>query len=553
MTEAQQSKLLSSGESIRKHMVWVTARRFAGLALAVVVFVGALAGVAAAQPSVSVSVDGEEVTDGSTVETGSDPELDISVEANKTIEFVEVRVDGESRERYSPDSESFSETLTLELDNGEHDVEVVANTDEATTLEVTILKDSGRPFVEYTNPFETPGRGAPPSITTVSDAQVDLAGDLFDDTGVENIEIERTFQYRYAEQETSREFYELEDPGDSFSQELFLGDGDNQITARYTDRLGNIRRHEFTLDVRDNEDPTVDLSVPGETTSEKITIDGTVSDNVKVQTFTITANGNTRTLVGERSPEPDRDRLSVDFQTNVSLLEGENTITVEATDNSDNTVTREFDVVYNRQIVPDIVIDCERTGLESGQMAVRGSVEQGEITSVRLESVATESGEIVTITSIYEGGVTDQVTVDETLGVAAGETRMRLVVTDSQDDQHEQSFLVNPVTGGVFLDGGAGCDPSVPSTATPTETPTATATATATGTAADESPDASPTPDDSGGGESGGGSEDAPQAEEDTSQTDGDDETNGGSGPGFTVLVSLVAVLFVAVHIARRE
>lgn len=549
MTETQESKLLNTGESIGEDMARVNARRVAGLGLAVVVLVGALAGVAAAQPSVSVSVDGEEVTDGSTVETESDPELDVSVEANETIEFVEVRVDGDSRERYSPDAESFSETLTLELDNGEHDVEVVANAEQTTTLEMTILKDSGRPFIEYTNPFETPGRGPPPATTTVSDAQVDLAGDLFDDTGVETIQIERTFEYRYAEQETSREFYELEDPGDSFSQELFLGDGDNEITARYTDRLGNIRRHEFTLIVQDTADPTVDLSVPGETTSEEITIEGTVSDNVKVQTLTLRANENTRTLVGETSPEPDRDRLSVDFQTNVTLLEGENTITVEATDNSENTITREFDVVYNRQIVPDIVIDCEQTGFESGEIAVRGSVENGEIRSVRLETVATESEEIVDITSIYEGGQTDQVTVEETLGVAAGETRVRLVVTDSQDDQHDQSFLVNPVNGGVFLDGGAGCDPAVPSTATPTET--STATATVTGTAAEQTPEASPTPDGEAG-ETGGGSDEAPQAEEDTPQSE-DDETGGGSGPGFTVVVTLAALLAVGVHLARRE
>jgi len=534
---------------MREHMAGAYPRRVCGLGLALVVLVGALAGVAAAQPSVSVSIDGEEVTDGSTVETKNDPELDISVDANTTIEFVEVRVDGDSRERYSPDSDSFSETLTLELDSGEHDVEIVASADQTRTVEVTVLKDSARPFIEYTNPFQTPDQKPPPATTTVSGAEVDLAGNLIDDTGVETIQIERTFEYRYAEQETSREFYELEDPGDSFSQELFLGDGDNQITARYTDRLGNIRRHEFTLIVQDNEDPTVDLSVPSETTSETITIEGTVSDNVKVQTFTLTANKNTRTLVGERSPEPERDRLSVDFQTNVTLLEGENTLTVEATDNSDNTITQEFDVVYNRQIVPDIVIDCERTGFESGQISVRGSVEEGEIRSITLETVATESDEIIDITSIYEGEQTNQVAIDETLGVAAGETRVRLVVTDSQGDQHEKTFLVNPVSGGVFLEGGAGCDPSVPSTATPTETPTATPTV--PGTAADQVT-ASPTPDDSGTGEADGVSEDAPQAEDDTPQPE-DDETDGGSGPGFTVLVTLSALLGVALYVARRE
>lgn len=526
-----------------------TVRRITLSCLAIVVLAGALAGVAAGQPSVSVSVDGDEVSDGATVETKTDPELDISVDANETLELIEVRVDGETREQYTPDSESFSETLTLDLDDGERNVEVVANAKQTTTLQVTILKDNGRPFIEYTNPFETPGQGPPPATTTVSDAQVDLAGELIDDTGVETIDIERSFQYRYATQETSREFYTVEDPGDSFSQELFLGDGENEIVATYTDELGNLRRHEFSLIVQDNTDPTIDLSVPDETTTSELDIEGSVSDNVKVQTVSVVANQNTQTVVTERSPEPNRDRLAVDLETSVSLSEGENTITVEATDNSDNTVVQEFDVVYNRQIVPDMIIDCEETGFEGGQVAVQASVERGEITGVRLETVGTESEEIVDITNIYSGEQTDEVAVEETLGVAAGETRVRLTATDSQGDQHTQSFLVNPVTGGMFLNGNAGCDPAVPSTVTPTETqpPSPTPTASVSGDATDGSQATA----DGGASDAGSATEDSPQADENTAQPD-DGETDGGSGPGFTVVLSLVALLIVALRTSLR-
>jgi len=509
-----------------------------------ILFVGTISGVVAAQPSVTVEVDGEEVTDGTSVETGSDPELSISVEANTTIEFVEIRVDGQSRERYEPDSESFSETLTLDLKSGEHDVEVVASAEQTTTVELTIVKDSGRPFIEYTNPFETPDRRPPPDSTTVSDAFVDLSGKLIDDTGVETIRIERRFEYRYDDKELSREMYTIEDPGDSFSQELLLGDGINDITARYTDELGNTRRHEFALDVADGTAPTIDLRVPDETGASTVTIKGKISDNVKVQQVTLTANKATRVIVQEESPEPTRDRLSVDVEADVDLVEGENLITVEATDNSGNTETQEYEVVYDRQIVPTTTIDCAQTGFESGEIAVRGSVTQGEIISVTAESVDTETGETIDIASIYGGSRTNSVEIDESLAVAAGKTRVRVIVIDSQEEQHETSFLVNPVTTGVFLDGGAGCAPVTPTaTATPTPTPTATATATITGTAPVD--DSTETPADADtDGDSGGT---APQAEVETT------ETPSGSGPGFTLLVTLLALALLAVRLMTAD
>lgn len=508
--------------------------------------VGMAAGIVTAQPSISLSINGEEVSPGATIQTQNDPDLDVSVEANSTIELVEIRIDGERRKGYNPDSESFSETLTLDLDNGEHDLEVIVSAEETETFEASIVKDSAGPFIEYTNPFQTPDRTSPPDSTTVGEATVTLSGDLIDDTGVESIRIERTFEYDYAGQEQSREFYEINNPENSFSQELLLGDGENEIKTRYVDELGNIRRHEFSLVVRDQTAPRINLSVPSETGASEVTLEGTVSDNVKIQTITVsTASQGSKEIVSERSPEPDEDRLSIDIEEAVTLSEGRNEVVVEATDNSGNTETQEFEVVYNRNIAPEIVIDCAQTRFENDQIAVRGHVEQGEITSVTVESIDTEAGDRIDITNVYNGDGTNRVEIDDLLTVAAGETRVRVLVTDSQDDQHEISFTVNPETQGRFLDGNTDCDPVTP-TAVETSPETSTTTETQTQSSAGDT-DSNDISRDSG---------DTPSVITD----DGSDSTDAGaSRPGFTIsgrdfiiMLGVVVAALVAVRLTNR-
>lgn len=532
------------------------------LVVTLVVMVTAMTGVALAEPTISVSVGGDDISEGETVRTDSDPDVEITVDADATIELVEVRVNGEIRESYEPGTESFSETVALDLDNGENDVRVVANADGTTTFDATILKDTAAPFVEYTSPFETPDRRAPPDSSVVSDAEVTLSGELIDVTGVESIAIEREFDYRFAgSSDTSREFYEIEDPGESFSQEVFLGDGENEFTVTYTDEMGNKRVHEFTLDVSDTTEPTVDVTVPSRTGAPQVRLQGTVSDNVKLNTVEVGIVGGSSTqVVTQSSPEPDRDRLSVDINEEVSLSEGENRIEIEATDNAGNTVEREFEVVYDRNVEPRIVVDAERTGFESGSLLVRGRVDRGEISGVTVESVDVAADEIVDITNVdIEGETTNRVDIDESLAVADGETQIRILVSDSEGNQHEKSFRVNPESESVFLDGAqAGDSGSETESDDGEDTPAETDTQTE-----------SPEPDESGTGtpESSSGDADAGDDQQSDGAEDGsgdgsgaesDSESDGGFGPsavgpGFTPLVTLLALLLIGVRLATRQ
>lgn len=511
------------------------------------VIVATTAGVGLAQPSISVSIDGEDVSEGQTVRVKNDPDVEIAIEADSALELVEVRVDGEIRETFEPGTESFSQTVTLDVDNGENDVRVIANADEVTTFEATILKDNAGPFIEYTTPFETPEMRPPPEDTTVSDALVTLSGNLVDDTGVESIEIERRFRYEYAgTTDTDRAFYEIDDPGESFSQELFLGDGDNDISVRYTDEMGNVRTHEFSLTVTDDSSPSIDLTVPSRTGAPEVRLRGTVKDNVKIRTVEISGPGVNKEVVTERSPEPNRDRLAVEINEVMSLEEGENRLVVAATDNSGNTERREVTVVYDRNVEPRITFDPDRTGFEGGDLVVRGRVDRGRIADVTLEAIDTASEDVVDIVKVYSGDGTNRVDIDDSLSVADGETRIRVLVTDVDGNQHEDSFTVDPTTETVSLQGADGATDGTP-TATPSggDTPTASP--------GDATPSPTSTPGDGTSGDasaSTSAAETAPQADSDADS--GGEVEASADGPGFTVGVSVLAIVLVGMRLLAR-
>jgi hypothetical protein len=517
--------------------------RGAVVLLTILLVAGAMTGVALAEPTVSVSVDGQAVSDGETVRTDSDPTVDIEASADSSIELVEVRVNGEIRESYEPASESFSESTTLDLDNGEQDVRIIVNAEETSTFDATILRDGAAPLIEYTSPFRTPDKAPPPDTTTVGDANVTLAGNIDDHTGAETIEIRRVFEYRYGgTSEQSVATHELQDSGESFEQELFLGDGENDIRVRYTDEMGNVRVHEFTLTMDDNEAPTVELSAPERTGAPQVRIRGAVSDNVKLQTVEVQRpDGTTFQPLTERSPAPNPARLSVDINEEVELSEGPNEFRVEATDNAGNSHSESITVVYDRQIEPRITLDADRTGFEDGQLRVRGRVDRGEIRRVVAQSSDPDSEDVIDIQEAYAGDTTSRVDIDQTLAVGDGETRIRIIVTDSNDNQIDETFTVDASTESVSLDGSSGGS-------TPAQTPTPATesdTETQTGSGDTDGSDGSGGADESG--ESGGDVGDAPQADGDGNEGG---ETPGGDGPGFTPVVALVALALVAVRLA---
>ncbi|WP_280536373.1 hypothetical protein [Halopenitus sp. POP-27] len=506
----------------------------------------------------SVSVDGTELAAGDTVRVDGHPTLDVSIEADTAIDLVEVRVNGDIRESFEPGSESFSRTLDVEMDDGENTLEIITNAGGTSTYEATVHKDSTSPYLRYTSPFSTPDLSSPPESTTVGDAQVTLAADIVDEFGVESIVIERRHDYIFASQrETTRESYEISNPGGSFSQELFLGDGENQITATYTDETGNTRVHEFVLYVDDTEQPTMDLTVPERTGTDEVRVQGTVTDNVKLDRVELEGpTGSTTQVLQSTHAEPNRDRLSTEVNTVVSLNEGENDITITAVDAAGNTIERDYTIVYDRDINPDVTFDQERTIVENGQVSVVGRVDRGEIDSVTIESINPETDERIDIVRAYSGDeTTSRVDLDHQLAAADGETLVRVIITDSQGDQHEETITVSG--GGASTSGaddGSTDDTDGSSTQVTAETPGSfDADSDDDGGEGSTADDDTGDTDGSSGGEttedaSGSGSNDV----DDSGSNDGGNETSG-SIPGFSVVTALLAFLLIGARLRGAE
>ncbi|QHS15824.1 hypothetical protein GWK26_00935 [haloarchaeon 3A1-DGR] len=524
----------------------------------VIAIVGAAGVVVGEVQNTSVTVSGTDLASGDTVRVDQHPTVDVSIEADTAIELVDVRVNGDSRQTFEPGSQSFSESMNLEMDDGENTLRIVVNAGGTSTYEATVHKDSTSPYLEYTSPFATPDLSSPPESTTVSNARTTLSADIVDEFGVETIEIERRYDYTFAGQgETSRESYQITNPDGSFSQEVFLGDGENQIEATYTDEAGNKRVHEFVLYVDDTQQPTMDLTVPERTGTDEVRVQGTVSDNVKLDRVELEGpTGSTTQVLQSTHAEPNRDRLSAEINQVVSLNEGENDITITATDTAGNTVEREYTIVYDRAIDPRVTIDSERTTVENGTVSVVGRIDRGEIGSVTMESVDPETEEIIDITRVYGGDeTTSRVDIDHQLSAADGETQVRVIVTDSQGDQHTETFSVGSGGGSASTDGGASTQSTPDDSAAPTED---------VSDASDGGSDAgaSSTTED-GSGAADGSSDDGESdsgANDDAGTSDGSG-SNGGDGanetsgsiPGFTVVTALLAFVLIGARLRRTE
>jgi type 1 fimbria pilin len=398
----------------------------------------------AAPPDVTVRVSGSTLADGGSVTVTENPEVAIEVSAESTINSVSVRVDGDPERTFSPDSQSFSETVTLDMTDGTHDLTVVASADETTTLTGSVTKDSTGPRVRYTSPFTTTRQGAPDDVETVVDGNTTIAGDLYDRTGVERIVIEREYQWQFAGRtRTARQTHRINDPGDSFSRPLLLGPGANEMRVRLIDVHGHDRIQTWTIDLNDREAPEIRIdALEWSSSGSEVRITGTVSDNTKVRSLSYTPDGSSteRSVLSQVDSEPTRERLSSEFEFTANAGSGSDSITLIAEDTAGNTRTREVSLNYEEQVTPTVSIDREATVADGDQIHVVGSVTQGRVDRVTVETVS--DGEILDLRTVHDGDPARRVTIDERLAGAGEGTEVVVRAVDVTGEEHTQSYRV---------------------------------------------------------------------------------------------------------------
>jgi len=466
-----------------------TAVRLVVAALLVVAATAALAtpGTATTTPSITLTVDGTAVADGESTLVETDPTIGVTVDANRSIQEVSIRLDGTTIRRATPNDTTFDGTFDVAVPSGDHTVTVVVKTDGVTTHEVTVTKDAERPYVRYTAPFETDRYAPPPESATVNRSLIVLEGNFTDVSGVTHLRISRTTAYDAGGvSRNDTEIYTAMDLNDSFAQPIFLGVGRNNITARYYDRLGHQRVHRFPIVVEDTAPPTLsNLSLVRRSPSA-LRLRGVATDNGQLQNVTVQPRN--ASLEGNRSAQqylvepggekPDRTRQRRRFDRNLSLYTGATAVLVTATDTAGNTVQRV--VTIRRTVAPDLRLDPTGTRFASeGTIVARGGATDGEIASATVETVDPDTGEVVDIVTVHEGTTVTDLSFERRLDAPDGrQATIRLRVIDAAGAEHVQSvdrtLTVDTPTATATATPARTSSPTV--TATTTPTPAATAT-----------------------------------------------------------------------------
>ncbi|WP_370458001.1 hypothetical protein [Haloarcula sp. JP-Z28] len=429
-----------------------------------------MAGTATAEPVVTVSTASGEISEGETIKTTDEVTININAAADSMITVVEIRIDGDVVKTYEPKSNTFSKTTTPDTGDGEQNVEIIVSSDRVTTFNYTIVQDSIPPVIEYTSPVQRYSGRSSPSNVTVENAYVNLSGNISDTTGVNTVSIRRTYQHSSnASSGQSVRTYRINNPGNRFNQQLFLGSGENELLARYTDEMGNVRRHEFTISVSDSENPKISLTVPNRTFNQQVEMQVSVTDNVQLQTVTVERpDGTGFRPITESNPEPDPSLLSTKISRNISLDEGKNNISVTATDRDGNSASESATITYNRQIEPKITIYRNQTQITNGNLSLQAAVIQGEITRVSVETINLTTNDIVDLQLIYSGTVRERVDIGEIIALAGGRTQVQVSATDSEGELHTNVLVADNRSEKVFINESSLADERSAQTATET-------------------------------------------------------------------------------------
>jgi len=478
-------------------------RRGIAVVLVVTLLATPLVPTVAAQATVDVTIDGAAVEDGDTVTVTDDPVVDIDIEANESIQSVVVRVDGESRRTFEPGKPTFSERVTLDLDDGEHTVTIVAESVDR-QLSATVRKDSNSPKITYTSPFESAGYPSNGEVT-ITRGNTTLAAGLVDRSGVSEVRIEREYEWTFAGgEERDRETYHIENPGDNVSQPLLFGLGENDLKVEAIDEYGQRRTHDITVRVIDDDDPDIDLDRFERSANGELTVAGTVSDEVKVKSlkYQFEGTGQTNFVLNPTSEEPARERLDAAFEFTADPPDDAESVVLVATDVAGNTREWKVPFDYRGHLVPTVTMDREATGVQGDRIAFAGEVSDSRISRVVVGSIAPD-GETIDTLTIHEGAETESVPFRGRIGGASGSTTLVVRVTDVRGGTHREAFeidtsgLETPTTTSTRVDTGGLETPTATSTrvdnedATPaaaSETPTVTATTTPTPTAGGAQP-----------------------------------------------------------------
>lgn len=433
--------------------------------------------VAGETPEVDVAVDSTAVSDGDFYETGQDPRIDVDAavgaDAGNGTELNEVvvRVGGDHYETFDVEGTEASETVFPDLRNGNNTVRVIVTDDagNVNSTQFTVRKDGTAPFVRLTEPYRTQPRG-PIGDGTVEGPAVTLAGEITETSGVAELQVTHEYGANYSETHVL-------DAEEEFTLPLELGwTGDgrtNTVRIFVSDEHDNFRTYSFELNATDGSEPEVDLDpVPEETTRNKVTVAGEVTDDVWIDEATVSFRAvdivadnetlaDTEQVVSPRRYSLGEDRRTVAFEESFyPAYRGTYEVTVNATDVAGETVQRSF--TFERRpsdgdTSPTVTVEEDRTVvLDEETLFLSGAAFDGVTRRLVVETRHPETGETLDYQVVHGGEDRDRVAFDREVGIRAGHTEVIVRATDSQGEETAERLYVDGATQETFVGDGTG-------------------------------------------------------------------------------------------------
>jgi len=453
----------------------------AGSVLGGVVAAGPVAG-SDAEPSVSVTVNGEQVADGGRVETGIELEISVSASVGENVSEgtelseIVVRSDGDYSTNTEVDGTRAEETFRPNLAHGNNTVRVIVTDDagNVNSTRFTVDRDEQRPYVYLTSPYETrPYYRISDGRTNGSDTT--LSGWIVEDSDVEKLRI--IHDYGNGQGDT----YVRRDVGANFSIPMDLGytfpNATNTFVLTAVDEFDNVRRQTFQIDVGDGAAPEVSPEpYADETTDGWVYFAGTVSDDVWVKEASVSlrpvdgGGGNKSAAIRDLNQETIAEPRNYDYRggrRSVSFNESffmqryaTYEFVVSVTDLTNKTTTRTYRITRRRDEIdpsPEVVLDRDRTVvLDRETLFVSGASLEGTTQRLVVETRDAATGETIDYERIHGGEYTDRVDFSRDIGIGSGLTEVIVRATGSDGVEVTERFYVNGSSLEVFVGNDTG-------------------------------------------------------------------------------------------------
>jgi hypothetical protein len=462
---------------------------------------------------IDVTVDGEPVDDGDRIVAADRPTLSTSITADREIQAVFVRVDGEDRYRnLSVGSENFSLDRELSIGPGRHSVTVIVSTNEQTeSFRFQYLRDLQGPVIQFDRPSNV-------SLSEVKEVEanesryrvafrtrdfgairrVDLTVRYFGGRSVNgsrpNQEVENGSGFDGRPIETDS--YSLNSSRRAFDREVLLGPGTTVVTVETEDEFGNVRQKSIEVTLPDD-----GVAPSIETVSGNFTrVNGTQQTTVEQPRFTWQAvvedpvgvrraSGVVRVASGSgrfvrllNSPVSNRtdNRRQVTLTEELELEPGVNYLNVTTADlfgNSNQTVYRiTYDpITLAERVEPEIRLYRNRSRVAGNETQLFVEVTDGSVRSVVVEVQGLTTRETAFVDVVHNGENRSRVVSDRTLPITEERTRIDVKVVDAVGNEHVASLVVDRDRG-QFVVGNRTESGFVVYGGSQTVTPTPTAT-----------------------------------------------------------------------------